>query len=149
MSDHCYGCGRKFLNGEKVYGFYTKAGRSSPFFFCKECVKKMEVENIRIYIPIYSIYKTKNPNEIYQEIIKEDPEFSLVREKIGDIIIRENIDSKDYFDLLYVSMDGVPKLLGQISKREILDFFSIISPKTYYTLSLEETKEALELARNK
>jgi len=85
---------------------------------------------MEIHIPLYSVYKTKKDclNLNYEEIIKEDFEFPLVKERIGKIIIRTNTDSKDYLDVLYTSNytshKNIPLSIGQISKKEIIEFFN-------------------------
>jgi len=49
-------------------------------------MERSEVKILEIHIPLYSIYKTKDPNR-YQEILQEDSEFYLVREESGEMII--------------------------------------------------------------
>jgi len=101
---------------------------------------------MEIHIPLYSIYRTKDPNR-YQEILKEDSEFYLVREKSGEIIIKRNSDSEDYFDILisdgFEERPNAPLLIGQISKREIISFFSTIASRPYFIFSFEEMNEVL------
>lgn len=81
---------------------------------------------MEIHIPIYSIYKTKHPDKTYEEIIKKGSEFTLVRMKTGKIILRKSLDSKEYLEILLLEEhDDFPLLLGQISKKEIIEFFNI------------------------
>jgi len=83
---------------------------------------------MEIHIPLYSIYKTKDPNR-FQEILKEDIDLYLVREESGEIIIRQNSDSEEYFDILisdgYEGRPNTPLVIGQISKKEVIEFFNI------------------------